>query len=329
MAALLSVRDLRVQFPGRFADKDVVAVDGISLDVDAGQAVGVVGESGCGKTVAALAMLGLLRNHAQVSGSVTFGGHSVLDLPADAGRRLRGRHLAMVFQDPMSALNPVLTVGRQVGEVRQQHLGSSRTEAKREAVELLDRVGIPDPARLADAYPHQLSGGMRQRVAIAMAIAGGPKLLVADEPSTALDATVQAQILELLRLLVRETGMALVLITHDLGVVAGMCELVHVMYSGRLVEVAPRRLLFRRPRHPYTAALLDSVPRLDQPRAGRLPAIRGSSRDVIPWEQGCAFVSRCPNRLNDCRSGPPPLGPHESGAHLVRCVNPVRPEARR
>ncbi len=324
--ALLSVRDLRVCFPGRYGQRDVQAVDGIGLDVERGQAVALVGESGCGKTVAALAMIGLLhRSHAEVSGSVVFDGRSLLALPAPRLRRVRGREVAIVFQDPMTALNPVLTVGRQIGEVLEEHFGRSRAEAQRGAVALLERVGIADPVRVARSYPHQLSGGMAQRVAIAIAVAGQPKLLVADEPSTALDVTVQAQILELLRELVTGTGMSLVLITHDLAVVAGTCEVVHVMYAGRIVEVAPRRAIFGRPRHPYTAALLASVPRVDQPRGSRLSAISGTSRDALPWQEGCALVPRCPNRMEECRAGPPSLLPDDTGdGRLLRCVNPVR-----
>ena len=205
----------------------------------------------------------------------------------------------------------------------EQHFDRDKKEAHRDAVELLERVGIPDPSRLSRSYPHQLSGGMRQRVAIAMAVAGQPKLLVADEPSTALDVTVQAEILELLRRLVTEKGMTLILITHDLGVVAGTCETVHVIYAGRTVEVAPRRTIFGRPRHPYTSALVAAVPRVDRPRDRELPTVSGSPRLVIPWRDGCAFVPRCPNRLDECRGGPPPLlaDPDDPG-HLLRCVNP-------
>ena len=323
--ALLSIRDLRVVFPGRFGEREIPAVDGMSFDVEAGQAVGLVGESGCGKTVAVLAMLGLLRrDRALVSGSALFEERSLLDLSPAALRRLRGREVAMIFQDPMTALNPVLTVGRQISEVFEQHFGQRRAEAHRQAVGLLDRMGIADPSRLARSYPHQLSGGMRQRVVIAMAVAGRPKLLVADEPSTALDVTVQAQILALIRDLVAETGMALILITHDLGVVAGTCEVIHVMYAGRLVEVAPRRAVFGQPRHPYTAGLLASIPRVDRPRHRRLPAIAGTARDVIAWHDGCAFVPRCPNRVEACRAGPPSLlADRDDHGHLLRCVNPV------
>ena len=325
--ALISVRGLHVEFPGRFDQRDIRAVDGISFDVEAGQTVGLVGESGCGKTVAVLAMLGLLRHdRARVWGSVVFDGRSLLDLPPAGLRRVRGREAAMIFQDPMTALNPVLTVGRQVAEVLEQHFGLRRDEERHEAVALLDRVGIADPGRVSCSYPHHLSGGMRQRVAIAMAVAGRPKLLIADEPSTALDVTVQAQILELLRDLVSETGMTLVLITHDLGVVAGTCEVIHVMYAGRIVEVAPRHTIFSRARHPYTAGLLASVPRVDRPRDRRLTAISGTARDVIPWHAGCAFLPRCPNRVDACRASPPSLLPDKAGhRHILRCVNPVPP----
>ena len=324
---LVSVRDLNVVFPGRFEQRDVQAVDGISFDVEPGQTVGLVGESVCGKTVTVLAMLGLLhRDRARVSGSVVFDGRSLLDLAPSALRRLRGRQAAMIFQDPMTALNPVLTVGRQIAEVLEQHFGRSRDDAHREAEGLIDRVGIADPGRVARSYPHQLSGGVRQRVAIAMAVAGRPRLLVADEPSSAIDAMVQAQVLELLRDLVTDTGMALILITHDLGVVAGSCEIIHVMYAGRIVEVAGRRALFGRARHPYTAALLASVPRVDRPRGRRLAAISGTPRDVIAWPAGCAFYPRCPNRVDACLDGPPSLVADTDGhPHLLRCVNPVAP----
>ena len=322
---LLSVQDLEVVFPGRRGRADVRAVDGVSLEVEAGQSVGLVGESGCGKTVTALATLGLLPpDVARVSGSVVFEGRSLRELPARSLRSLRGRRAAIVFQDPMTALNPVLTVGRQVAEVLEQHFRAPRREARRQAVALLDRVGLPDPARRARSFPHQLSGGMRQRVAIAMAIAGRPRLLVADEPTTALDVTVQAQILELLQHLTAESGMALLLITHDLGVVAGTCATVHVMYAGRIVESAGRDAIFGRPRHPYTAGLLASIPRVDRAVGERLRAIPGSPRDVVAWSRGCAFAPRCGNEVEGCRAGPPPLTRDGAGGdRRVRCLNPV------
>ncbi len=322
---LLSLQDLEVVFPGRKGRADVRAVDGVSFDVEAGEAVGLVGESGCGKTVTALATLGLLpADHARVSGSVVFDGRSWRELPVRSLRSRRGRQAAIVFQDPMTALNPVLTVGRQVAEVLEQHFRTPRREAHRQAVALLDRVGLPDPRRRARSFPHQLSGGMRQRVAIAMAIAGRPRLLVADEPTTALDVTVQAQILELLRGLTAESGMALLLITHDLGVVAGTCATVHVMYAGRVVESAPRGAIFGQPRHPYTAGLLASIPRVDRLAGERLSVIPGSPRDVVAWSRGCAFAPRCGNEVEGCRAGPPALvGDGAGSRRQVRCLNPV------
>jgi peptide/nickel transport system ATP-binding protein len=231
----------------------------------------------------------------------------------------------MVFQDPMTSLNPVLTIGRQITEVLQRHLGLERLAARNEAVGLLTAVGIPDGARRLRQFPHQLSGGMRQRVMVAMALACRPRLLIADEPTTALDVTIQAQILDLLRNLVVDSDAALVLITHDLGVVAGTCEIVHVMYAGRIVESASRLDLFARPRHPYTVGLLASVPRLDQPRGRPLQPIAGSPSDTLPWSKGCAFAPRCPNRLPACTEGPPHLLPDPVTGHDVRCLNPVAP----
>ena len=317
---LLQVRDLRVTFRGR-GRRDVRAVDGIDLDVAPGSTVGIVGESGSGKSVTSLAALGLLGRSADVTGSVRLDGQELLTLPDQQMRALRGKDIAMIFQDPMSALNPVLTVGRQITEILNRHRALSGEAAKQEAARLLDSVGIGDARRRLRSYPHQLSGGMRQRVMIAMALACRPRLLIADEPTTALDVTISAQILELLRELVVGSGTALVLITHDLGVVAGICDTVHVMYSGRIVESAPRRELFAEPHHPYTTGLLASVPRLDAPRGQPLRPIPGSPSDVLAWAQGCAFAPRCTREVDACRGGPPPLGP--VGGHLVRCVNPV------
>ncbi len=324
-AALLRVRDLTVTFSAR-GRRPVRAVDGVSFDLQPGATVGVVGESGSGKSVTSLAALGLLRRRGvEVSGSVEFEGDDLLTMPDERLRSLRGRDIAMVFQDPMTSLNPVLTIGRQVTEVLQRHRGMGKDEAREEAAALLRSVGIADPKRRLISYPHQLSGGMRQRAMIAMALACRPRLLIADEPTTALDVTIQAQILELLRDLVVESGTALVLITHDLGVVAGMCEHVHVMYSGRIVESAPRRELFARPRHPYTTGLLASVPRLDHPADEPLRPIPGTPSDVLPWAQGCAFAPRCTRQVPESVAGPPPLLPDEESAegHFVRCCNPV------
>ena len=318
---LLEVRDLRVTFSRR-GRRPVKAVDGVSLDVAAGSTVGIVGESGSGKSVTSLAALGLLgKRGVEVSGSVRFDGEDLLGMPEAELRALRGREIAMVFQDPMSSLNPVLTVGRQITEILERHRGLRGQEARDRAAELLVSVGIGDAVRRLRTYPHQLSGGMRQRVMIAMALACEPRLLIADEPTTALDVTISAQILELLRELVVGSDTALVLITHDLGVVAGLCDTVHVMYSGRIVESADRRDLFAEPRHPYTTGLLASVPRLDEPRGRPLLPIPGSPSDLLPWAQGCAFAPRCTREVDECRGGPPPLEP--VGASLVRCVNPV------
>ncbi len=323
---LLRLRDLTVTFASR-GRQDVRAVDGISLDIAAGQTVGIVGESGSGKSVTSLAALGLLpRRGVQVSGSVEFEGRDLLTMPEQELRALRGRDIAMVFQDPMSSLNPVLTVGRQITEILRRHRGMARPQARSEAARLLESVGIGDAVRRLGTFPHQLSGGMRQRVMIAMALACQPRLLIADEPTTALDVTISAQILELLRELVAGSQTALVLITHDLGVVAGLCDQVHVMYSGRIVESAPRRPLFADPKHPYTTGLLASVPRLDQERGTPLRPIPGSPSDTLAWAQGCAFAPRCSRQVPDCLGNPPALLPagEPTSAHLFRCVNPVQ-----
>ena len=320
--ALLEVDDLHVTFHRR-GRKDLMAVDGVSFHVEPGETVGIVGESGCGKTVSALAILGLLPPRGvSVSGSVRLEDRELHGITEEHIRDVRGREIAMIFQDPMTSLNPVLTIGRQIAEVLERHFGLDRDAATLQAVELLDAVGIPAPKARVKDYPHQLSGGMRQRAMIAMALACRPKLLIADEPTTALDVTIQAQILDLLRGLIRERHTALILITHDLGVVAGPCEYVHVMYSGRFVEEARRHELFARPRHPYTGGLLASIPRLDLPRDRPLSPIKGSPRDTIPWERGCAFEPRCPNRIDRCAAESPS---HErvSDAHVLRCFNPL------
>ena len=318
---LLEVADLSVTFRRR-GQREVRAVDGVSFTVDAGEVVGLVGESGCGKSVTALAVTGLLPPRGvEVGGQARFDGTDLLTLDPRTRRDLRGREIAMVFQDPISSLNPVVPIGVQVTEVLTRHRGMSLGEAKREAAELLDRVGIPDPQRRLKEYPHQLSGGMRQRSMIAMAVACQPRLLIADEPTTALDVTIQAQILELLKDLVRDSHTALIMITHDLGVVAGMCDTINVLYSGRVVESAERRPLFAAPYHPYTVGLLGSIPRLDAPRGEPLRTIAGSVRDVLPWHEGCAFTPRCPRRIEECLDGPPGLTPARGG-RAYRCVNP-------
>jgi len=316
------VADLSVTFAHRGAPT-VHAVDGVSFTVDEGEVVGLVGESGCGKSVTSLAIMGLLpRRGVQVSGRAVFDGRDLLTLSDDEMRDIRGRDIAMIFQDPLSSLNPIVPIGVQVAEVLIRHRKLDRAEARRESAELLDRVGIPDPQRRLREYPHQLSGGMRQRALIAMAVACRPRLLIADEPTTALDVTIQAQILELLKSLVRESGTALIMITHDLGVVAGMCDTINVLYAGRVVETASRRPLFAEPRHPYTVGLLGSIPRLDGAREDKLRPIPGSVRDVLPWPDGCAFAPRCDRRVDAC-VGEPPAMTAAPGGRAYRCVNPV------
>ncbi|MDQ3577825.1 MAG: ABC transporter ATP-binding protein [Actinomycetota bacterium] len=319
---LLRVEDLSVVFQ-RKGETATRAVDGVSFSVAPGQTLGLVGESGCGKSVTSLAIMGLLpKRGVQVSGAVYFEDRNLLELSDGDLRDLRGAEIAMIFQDPLSALNPVIPIGVQVTEVLTRHRDMKGDAAKAEAVDLLDRVGIPDPKRRLNEYPHQLSGGMRQRALIAMALACQPRLLIADEPTTALDVTIQAQILELLRELVVGSDTALVLITHDLGVVAGLCDSVHVMYAGRIIENANRREIFYNGRHPYTGGLLGSIPRLDAVRGETLHPIRGSARDAIPWMEGCAFAPRCDHVQDDCIGQPPPLGTI-TGGHLLRCLHPL------
>ncbi|HET9022412.1 MAG TPA: ABC transporter ATP-binding protein [Ornithinibacter sp.] len=319
---LLSVRDLRVTF-ARQGETPFRAVDGVSFDVRPGQTVGLVGESGCGKSVTSLAIMGLLPKRGNtVEGTASFEGTNLLELDEREMRDRRGRDIAMIFQDPLSSLNPVVAVGLQVTEVLERHRGMSRKAARPLARDLLQRVGIPDPDRRLKDYPHQMSGGMRQRALIAMALACAPRLLIADEPTTALDVTIQAQILALLKELVQETGTALVMITHDLGVVAGLCDEVNVLYAGRIVERGRRHELFADPRHPYTNGLLGSIPRLDAPRGERLTPIPGSVSDNLPWDHACAFAPRCPNAIDVCTTTAPVL--EESATRALRCHNPVR-----
>ena len=319
--ALLSVRDLTVTFT-RHGEPPFRAVDGVSFDVRPGETVGLVGESGCGKSVTSLAIMGLLpRRGVKVEGEVLFQGTDLLKESNDQMRDRRGRDLGMIFQDPLSSLNPVVPIGIQVTEVLERHRGMSRKAATPVARDMLDKVGIPDPERRLKDYPHQLSGGMRQRALIAMALACQPRVLIADEPTTALDVTIQAQILALLRDLVQDTGTALVMITHDLGVVAGLCDRVNVLYAGKIVERGDRHPLFAAPRHPYTAGLLSSIPRLDAPRGERLTPIPGSVSDNLPWDHACAFAPRCPNALEVCREVRPELV--DDGDRALRCHNPV------
>lgn len=321
---LLQVRDLTVAFTRR-GKPDFAAVDGVSFDVHAGQVVGLVGESGSGKSVTSLAVLGLLPTRGvRIGGTADYLGTDLLSLSPKQLEKLRGQDLAMVFQDPMTSLNPVLPVGKQVAEVLRAHTDLDRRAAMDEAEDLLRRVGIPDPARRLREYPHQLSGGMRQRALIAVALACKPRLLIADEPTTALDVTIQAQVLELLADLVRETGTAMIMITHDLGVVAGLCDDVNVMYAGRIVEHAGRNELFAVPRHRYTHGLLASIPRLDAPRGEPLRPIPGTPRDTISWSKACAFAPRCEHVVQECIGTVLPLADDPVRPdHLVRCANPA------
>ncbi|MPZ91333.1 MAG: ATP-binding cassette domain-containing protein [Actinobacteria bacterium] len=322
MAPLLSVRDLAVRFETR--KSTVRAVNGISFDLEGGETLGIVGESGCGKSVSALAMLGILPRAGRVTaGEVVFEDVDLLKLPDSQLRQIRGNEIAMIFQDPMTSLNPVLTVGRQITEGLRKHRGMGKEDATKEAVSLLERVGIPAAKDRVGDYPHQFSGGMRQRVMIAMAISCRPKILIADEPTTALDVTIQAQILEVLKQLVAEENMALILITHDLGVVAGACERTNVMYAGRFVESAPTTELFERPRHPYTLGLLKSVPRLDAARRERLEPIGGTPLSMTKEIEGCAFAPRCIYATEESRTKAPELHRIDSAGHLVACWNPV------
>jgi peptide/nickel transport system ATP-binding protein len=311
-APLVELRGLSVAFDGQ------AALRGVDLAVAPGEAVGVVGESGCGKSVTWLAALGLLPARAEVGGSVRLGGQEILGAPAAALERVRGGRVAMIFQDPASSLNPVHRIGRQITEALFLHRGMAGGAARAEAKRLLDQVGIPDAARRLDAYPHELSGGQNQRVMIAIALAGRPELLVADEPTTALDVTIQAQILDLLRQLRRESGMALVLISHDLGVVAETCDRVCVMYAGRIVEEAPPPRLFAAAAHPYTRGLLGALPPMEGPRR-RLSAIPGGVPEPWAMPPGCAFAPRCPHRVAACDSGAPPVATPEPG-HRAACL---------
>ena len=313
--------DLRVEFSTRRGT--VYAVNGISFDIARGETLGIVGESGCGKSVTSLAVLGLLARNGRVrSGSASFEGRDLIQMNDRALRQIRGREIAMIFQDPMTSLNPVLTIGRQIREVLETHFDMSKSEATRRAGELLERVGIPSADLRLKDYPHQFSGGMRQRAMIAMALACEPKLLIADEPTTALDVTIQAQILDLLRALVADTGMALILITHDLGVVAGNCERVNVMYGGMFMEAGSATQLFAQPRHPYTLGLLQSVPRLDASRHAQLTPIEGAPRDMLTAPKACPFQPRCRYEVERSRQEVPQLLEIDPG-HFVACFNPV------
>jgi peptide/nickel transport system ATP-binding protein len=313
---LVRIRDLRVGFDD--GQRVVPVLHGIDLDVHRGEAVGIVGESGCGKSVTWLAVLGLLGPRARVSGQVVLEGRPLLSLQGDDLAPVRGKRIAMVFQDPASALNPVHRIGRQLMEALALHRGLRGSTARAEALHLLDRVHIPSAAQRLDAYPHELSGGMNQRVMIAMALAGAPDLLVADEPTTALDATVQAQILDLLREIRQDSGMAMALISHDLGVIAEVCDRVLVMYAGRTVEQAPADALFAAARHPYTRGLMAALPALDGP-VQRLQAIGGAVPEPGRLPAGCSFRPRCAEAVAACAGAVPALSEVTTG-HAVACL---------
>jgi oligopeptide/dipeptide ABC transporter ATP-binding protein len=318
VAKLLEVKNLETQF---MTSAGVVrAVDGVSYDVDEGETVALVGESGCGKSVSALSIMRLVAEPAGriVGGEIVFKGRDLLKLSEEEMRDVRGRDIAMVFQEPMTSLNPVLTIGRQLTEGLEIHLGMEPVAAKARAVELLGLVGIPDPARRLTQYPHQFSGGMRQRMMVAMALACNPALILADEPTTALDVTIQAQILELLQDLSRRLGVAMVIITHNLGVVARYADRVNVMYAGRVIERGTAAEIYANPRHPYTLGLLRSVPRLDEPIRAKLDPIEGQPPDLSRLPPGCAFAPRCAYRVDRCAEVPP-LSAIGAPGHMSAC----------
>lgn len=312
---LVELRDLKVAFDG------IQVLHGIDLTVRRGEAIGLVGESGCGKSVTWLAALGLLPGKATVAGSVRVDGQEILGTPRSVLESVRGKRIAMIFQDPSSSLNPVLKIGRQITEALVLHRALTGQAAKAEALRLMDMVGIPDARRRFDLFPHEFSGGQCQRLMIAMALAGEPDLLVADEPTTALDATIQAQILDLLIELRAETGMATIFISHDLGAVSQVCERACVMYAGRIVEQGTIEALFDNPRHPYTRGLFDAIPRLDGPRERLIP-IPGTVPHPRDLPEGCAFSPRCSHVAIDCRSRRPDLSPMDDG-RLLSCFHPV------
>jgi oligopeptide transport system ATP-binding protein len=323
MGELLQIKNLKTQF---FTPDGVVkAVDGVSFDLDEGETLGIVGESGSGKSVTALSIMRLIPYPPGkiVEGEIYFRGDNILDYDADEMTHIRGKEIAMIFQDPMTSLNPVLPVSKQIGEALQTHMGMNNRAARKRTIELLKLVGIPSAEERVDHYPHQFSGGMRQRVMIAMSLSCNPKLLIADEPTTALDVTIQAQILDLIKRLRTEFNTAVIFITHDLGVVAGICDRVQVMYAGKIVESAPTTQLYGAPRHPYTLGLLKSVPRLDEVRKERLEPIPGMPPDVVNAPPGCPFYPRCTFRQPRNKDEMPPLVTIEPD-HQVACWVDIR-----
>ena len=320
MAPLLEVKNLQTQF---FTQDGVVhAVNDISYELNPGETLGIVGESGSGKSVGVMSVMRLIPMPPGkiVGGEVLFEGTDLLKVSEDEIRSIRGNKIAMIFQDPMTSLNPVLTIGKQISEAVQLHLGMDKKQAKQRTIELLEMVGIPSAEQRFDNYPHQFSGGMRQRAMIAMGLSCNPQLLIADEPTTALDVTIQAQIIDLVNRLRDEIGMAIIWITHDLGVVAGLADRVLVMYGGRIVEEAPVVELYQNPRHPYTLGLLGSIPRLDELRPEKLESIDGLPPDLVDYPKGCPFYARCHYRIDQCQESPPPLvsvGPGHKSACII------------
>jgi len=318
LATLLEVKNLKTHF---FTMEGVVkAVDGVSYELNEGETLGLVGESGCGKSVSALSVMRLIPDPPGkiIDGEILLDGEDILKIDMEGMRQVRGAKIAMVFQEPMTSLNPVLTVERQITETLQLHMGMSKLESQRESVNLLTRVGIPDPEIRIKQYPHQFSGGMRQRVMIAMALSCNPRLIIADEPTTALDVTIQAQILDLMKSLTTELGVALIVITHNLGVVARYADRVNIMYAGKVIERGEAREIYANPRHPYTVGLLRSVPRLDLPRRAKLDPIEGQPPDLINLPPGCAFRERCRWAIDKCATDTPELVETSDG-HLSAC----------
>ncbi len=314
---LLEVNDLHIGLQTQRGPAE--AVRGISFSLERGETLGIVGESGCGKSITVMSLMGLLPSNAKVTGSIRFDGQELVGLPDKAMCRVRGNRIGMIFQEPMTALNPVHTIARQVGEPLRLHRGLSAADARKEVLALLERVGIPDAQAKLDAYPHQFSGGQRQRIGIAMALACGPDLLIADEPTTALDVTIQKQILDLIRGLVEERGMAMILISHDLGVIANNVSRMLVMYGGSVVESGPTGAVFAERAHPYTQGLFAARPVLGAPRGGRLATIRGSVPELVDLPPGCPFAGRCRFTVDACHTTPPPPTPLAHG-HQVRCI---------
>jgi oligopeptide transport system ATP-binding protein len=319
MATMLSVKDLKTEFVTQ--DGIVHAVNGISFDLDEGETLGIVGESGCGKSVSMLSVMGLIpQPPGRISaGSIVFQGRELTKMHQEELRKIRGNQIAMIFQDPMTSLNPVLTICQQITEALELHLGMDKQQARERAIELLELVNIPEARNRIDSYPHQFSGGMRQRVMIAMALSCNPQLLIADEPTTALDVTIQAQIIDLVRELRDKLGMAIIWITHDLGIVAGLVKRVQVMYAGYVVERAEVHEFYANPLHPYSVGLIASLPRLDAEVKTKLKPIEGLPPDLISLPPGCPFYARCPHHIERCLNEMPPLREVGPENHIIAC----------